>query len=119
MGIERVEYKPWEGEKKGRLHRIYSMVKKVFKHKTKSKGFLIFLIIGIVLVHVFPIITNSLTPHSMLTPEMMIAQGMGLEEEGGYLTGLFLLFTLLLAAVVCSDLVSQDLKDNSFILYFS
>lgn len=121
MGIERLKYKPWQGERNSQLHRIYAMVKKVFKHKTKSKGFLLFLIIGIVLVHVFPIITNSLTPHSMLTPAMMVFEG-GVEgsQEAGYLTGgLFPLFTLLIAAVVCSDLVSQDLKDNSFILYFS
>lgn len=120
MGIERVEYKPWKGERNGRLHRIFAIVKKVFKQKTKSKRFLLLLIIGIVLVHVFPIITNSLTPHSMLTPEMMVSEQFGGDQNSAYLTGgLFLLFTLLLTAVVCSDLVSQDLKDSSFVLYFS
>lgn len=42
------------------------------------------------------------------------------EREGGYLkNGLLVIFTILLASLVCSDLVASDLGDNSFILYFS
>jgi len=39
---------------------------------------------------------------------------------GGYLTsGVFVLFTILLAAILCSDVISNDLADSSFVLYFS
>jgi ABC-type transport system involved in multi-copper enzyme maturation permease subunit len=38
----------------------------------------------------------------------------------GYLTGfLFLVFAMLLAAIICSDIISNDLADSSFVLYFS
>ncbi len=39
---------------------------------------------------------------------------------GGYLTGgLFVLFVILLAAIICSDVIADDLADSSFVLYFS
>ncbi|UCF08718.1 MAG: ABC transporter permease subunit [Thermoplasmata archaeon] len=42
------------------------------------------------------------------------------ERWGGYLNdGLLVIFTILLASLVCSDLIAEDLGDNSFILYFS
>jgi ABC-type transport system involved in multi-copper enzyme maturation permease subunit len=42
------------------------------------------------------------------------------ERTGGYLTsGLLVIFTILLASLVCSDLIASDLEDNSFILFFS
>ncbi len=42
------------------------------------------------------------------------------ERVDGYLkNGLLVIFTILLASLVCSDLVAADLGDNSFILYFS
>lgn len=42
------------------------------------------------------------------------------ERTGGYLTsGLLVIFTILLASLVCSDLIASDLGDNSFILFFS
>jgi len=41
-------------------------------------------------------------------------------DMGGYLTsGLFVLFAILLAAIICSDVISDDLADSSFVLYFS
>jgi ABC-type transport system involved in multi-copper enzyme maturation permease subunit len=41
-------------------------------------------------------------------------------REGGFLkNGLLIIFTILLASLVCSDLVASDLGDNSFILFFS
>jgi hypothetical protein len=44
------------------------------------------------------------------------------EFNGGmaYLTtGLIAFFAMLLAAIVCSDIISEDLADSSFVLYFS
>ncbi len=43
-----------------------------------------------------------------------------IERIGGYLTnGALVIFTILLASLICSDLVASDLGDNSFILFFS
>lgn len=42
------------------------------------------------------------------------------EESGGYFTmGLFAIFSMILAAIICADIVSADLADSSFVLYFS
>jgi ABC-type transport system involved in multi-copper enzyme maturation permease subunit len=38
----------------------------------------------------------------------------------GYLTnGIFIIFTMLLAAIICADIIAADLADSSFVLYFS
>ncbi|UCC92876.1 MAG: ABC transporter permease subunit [Thermoplasmata archaeon] len=38
----------------------------------------------------------------------------------GYLTSpLFIIFTMLLAAIICADIIAADLADSSFVLYFS
>jgi len=38
----------------------------------------------------------------------------------GYLkNGLFVIFTMLLAAIICSDIIADDLANSSFVLYFS
>lgn len=116
MGISPIEYKPWDGERTAKHERAYVIAKDVLLNKMKSKGVLAVLIIGIVLVHVFPAIFQSLMPHKKFTADMMIRQGF----MGPYLKGgLYVIFSLLLASVVTSDLISQDLKDNSFVLYFS
>ncbi|UCG69297.1 MAG: ABC transporter permease subunit [Thermoplasmata archaeon] len=42
------------------------------------------------------------------------------QREGGFLkNGLLIIFTILLASLVCADLIASDLGDNSFILFFS
>jgi len=75
------------------------------------------LIIGMILVHVLPILFGALTAHEELTAEMMVGDS---GFMGGYLkNGLSIIFILLLVSVVCSDLIAQDLKDRSFVLYFS
>jgi hypothetical protein len=49
------------------------------------------------------------------------AQGPSIEIDiGGYLTnGLLIIFTMLLAAIICADVIAADLADQSFVLYFS
>jgi ABC-type transport system involved in multi-copper enzyme maturation permease subunit len=38
----------------------------------------------------------------------------------GYLTnGILIIFTMLLAAIICADVIAADLADSSFVLYFS
>jgi len=42
------------------------------------------------------------------------------QNPGGYLTsGIFIIFTMLLAAIICADIISSDLANSSFVLYFS
>ncbi len=50
-------------------------------------------------------------------PEEEIVIDLGSE---GYLTnGLIIIFTMLLAAIICADVIAADLADSSFVLYFS
>lgn len=113
-GINPIGYRPWTGERTRHLYRLYVMSRSIFAEKIRSKGVLVLLFIGIILVHAFPLIFKVLIPHEGLTSEDMIAGDSSI--FGG---GLFLLLTMLLAAVVTSDLISRDLSDNSFVLYFS
>jgi len=113
-GINPIGYRPWTGERTRHLYRLYVMSRSIFAEKIRSKGVLILLFIGIILVHAFPLIFKVLIPHEGLTSGDMIGGDSSI--FGG---GLFLLLTMLLAAVVTSDLISRDLSDNSFVLYFS
>ena len=50
-------------------------------------------------------------------PEEELVIDLGSE---GYLTnGLIIIFTMLLAAIICADVIAADLADSSFVLYFS
>lgn len=118
MPVERIEYTAWEGQKSSRLRRIYAIVKKIFRDKLSSKGILILLILLSIVGHALPLISSSLAPHEALTPKMMAKIAEDPMTGGGYLNNL-VLFSLLFASVVCSDLISRDLRDNSFTLYFS
>ena len=41
-------------------------------------------------------------------------------NPGGYLnSGIFIIFAMLLAAIICADIISSDLANSSFVLYFS
>ncbi len=114
MGVSPIEYEPWTGDRTGHFRRLFVMTKAIFKEKMKSKAVLILLFIGIILVHAFPLIFKVLLPHQELTTSAMIGGPNSI--FGG---GLFLILSLLLAAVVSSDLISRDLGNNSFVLYFS
>ncbi|MFW6041145.1 MAG: ABC transporter permease [Thermoplasmatota archaeon] len=116
MGISPIEYRPWKGKRTSKLNRVIEIIKQVVNSKIKSAGVLILLIVGILLVHTFPIILQSLQPHERLTANMLIGQGL----FGQYLKGApFAIFSILLASVVSADIIAEDLKNNSFILYFS
>jgi ABC-type transport system involved in multi-copper enzyme maturation permease subunit len=115
MAIDRIKYRSWKGEKSSHFHRVYTIVNNIFLQKMKSKGILIILIIGLFLAHAFPIIFGALIPHEELTAEMMV----GTNFISYLKNGLLIIFTILLVSLVCSDLISQDLKDKSFVLYFS
>ena len=110
MGIDPIDYTPWKKKRTMLGKRFLVMVEKIFRSKIRSKAIWVILIIGSMIVHVFPILSAALMPHEELTAEMM----------SNHMSGeIFFLFTVLLAAVICSGLISQDLKDSSFVLYFS
>ena len=108
MGIDPIRYKPWSGERTGTLDRFFIIAKTFFLQKLKSKWILAFLILGIILMYVFNIIFNALMPH-----EALDAQTMSSQMSMGFV------FSILLAAMVCSDAIAEDLRSNSFVLYFS
>jgi len=117
MGINRIKYQPWSGERSSHLRRVYTISRKIFLQKIKSNGILAILIIGMILVHALPILFGAMMEHEELSADMMVGTG---NNMGAYLkSGLSVMFILLLVSVVCSDLISQDFKDKSFVLYFS
>ncbi len=119
LGIEPIEYTVWKGERTTIFYRIRLIAEKVFKNNMSSKGVLALLIIGITLVHVFPILTAVIIPYETLTEDIMVA-GTNRPMGGPYMENpFFALFTILLSAVVTSGIISSDYQDNSFILYFS
>ncbi len=101
-----------------RSKRSLIILEKVLRKKLKSKAIWIIIILGSFVVHLFPILSSILIPAKKLKAGMLVkGEGMLL---GGYLGSmLFFIFTILFAAVVSSDLISGDIKDDSLILYFS
>lgn len=119
MGIERIEYKTWKGKKTSFSKRFFVIGEKIFHNKINSKSIWILLVIGYILVHVFTIASAPFYPREELTKELIL-DGRGTLIGAPYLKGYFFyLFTIILVSVVCSDILSQDIKENSFVLYFS
>jgi len=110
MGINPIEYHPWKGERTAQNLRLYVIARSVFRHKVKSTGVLILLILGFLLVHTLTMFLIVLVPHERL-------EGSDMNTYLG--SGVFATFAMLLAAVVTSDLISEDLANSSFVLYFS
>ncbi|UCE92076.1 MAG: ABC transporter permease subunit [Methanobacteriota archaeon] len=110
MGISPIQYRPWKGERSAQNLRMYVILRSVFRHGLKSTGVKILLILGFFLIFAFQLIFVVLMPHERLEAEDMNSSlnGFGLA-----------IFAMLLAAVVTSDLISEDLSSNSFVLYFS
>jgi ABC-type transport system involved in multi-copper enzyme maturation permease subunit len=90
--------------------RVYVILRSVFKHGLKSIGVKVLLLLGFILIFAFQIIAVVLSPH-----EGLEAYEMNANMNASALA----IFAMLLAAVVTSDLISEDLSNNSFVLYFS
>ncbi len=110
MGIDPIRYKPWTGERTGTWERVFIIAKTFFRQKLMSMWVLTFLILGLILVFAFPVILYAMIPHDTLDARTMTSQ---------MSNGLFFIFTILLAAMICSDSIAEDLRSNSFVLYFS
>lgn len=113
MGINPIGYIPWTGKRTRHLYRLFVIAKSIFSEKIRSKAILILMFIGIIVVYAIPLISIIFLPHEVLTSEDMIG---GINPVLG--DGLILI-SMLLAAIVSSDIISRDLSDNSFVLYFS
>jgi ABC-type transport system involved in multi-copper enzyme maturation permease subunit len=72
LGISPIEYRPWKGKRTDPNTRLLVITKKVIGTNLKAKGVIVILIIGIFLVHAFPIIFAVFTPHEEITDEDMI-----------------------------------------------
>lgn len=110
MGIKPIEYKPWQGKRTNHIKRIFVIIKNIFKNKLSSKGIIALLIIGSVLVH-FPNFLNL-----VFMPVEELKAGMMINYFNNFI---FYIFLIILAAVATSDLISDDINSNSFVLYFS
>ncbi|MDD1756555.1 MAG: ABC transporter permease [Methanomassiliicoccales archaeon] len=110
MGLNPVEYRPWNGQRNRQARRFLVVAESIFHHDLRSKWFLAVLIIGTFLAFALNIYLVSSSPHESLTPELMAGQMQN---------ALFYIFLVILVSIVCSDLLSEDLRSNSFVLYFS
>ncbi len=110
MGISPIQYRPWKGKRTAQNMRVYVILRSVFKHGLKSIGVKVLLLLGFFLMFAFQIVAVVLSPHEGLDAEEMSAN---MNASG------LAVFAMLLAAVVTSDLISEDLSNNSFVLYFS
>jgi ABC-type transport system involved in multi-copper enzyme maturation permease subunit len=111
VGINPIEYRAWKGERSAQKARMYVIARSVFKHKMKALGVIVILALGFLMVHAFQLIVSAIMPHEVLDAQTMYDY-MG---SGNTLS----IFAILLAAVVTSDLISEDLAGRSFVLYFS
>ncbi|HIJ17523.1 MAG TPA: ABC transporter permease subunit [Thermoplasmata archaeon] len=111
MGINPIEYRAWKGVRSAQKSRLYVIANSVFRHKIRSFGVIALLGLGFLLLHAFQIIFSVIAPHESLDAQTMYDyMGSG---------GTFAIFAILLAAVVTSDLISDDRANSSFVLYFS
>ena len=110
MGIDLIDYKPWNGKRTEHNRRFLVIADSIVKQKLSSKWLIGLLIMGTFLVHVIPIIFNSLRPHDVLEATFMVDYMQG---------GLFFIFDIILVSLVCSDLIADDIGSNSIVLYLS
>jgi len=110
MGLNPIEYKPWKGKRSEHGRRFLVIADNVVRFSLRSKWFLAVLIIGAFLTLALPLLVQSIAPHQSLTGATM----------ANHLSGtLFFLFTVILTAMVCSDLLAEDQRSNSMVLYLS
>lgn len=111
MGINPIEYHAWKGVRSAQKSRLQVIARSVFKHKMRSAGVIAILALGFFILHAFQVIITVIMPHESLEAQAMYDyMGSG---------GAFAIFAILLAAVVTSDMISDDLVNRSFVLYFS
>jgi len=117
LPMRSIKYKEWSGGKTRYLTRLSAMIIRVIYSSFTSKGIVAIFVTGIVLVHAFPGVVLVMTPHPRLSAWMLIRESL---FGWTYLTsGIFAIFTFLLVSGVTSNLISEDLRNRSFVVYFS
>jgi ABC-type transport system involved in multi-copper enzyme maturation permease subunit len=109
-GINPIQYRPWKGERTALNLRVYVILRSVFRHAVKSTGVKVLLIVAFLLIYAFQFASVILFGHDTLDAGTM---------SGDFNAYGLALFAMLLTAVITSDLISEDLSNRSFILYFS
>jgi ABC-type transport system involved in multi-copper enzyme maturation permease subunit len=110
MGLTPIQYGPWKGSRSDHGKRFLTIANQVFHEKMGSIWFIGILVLGTFLVHGLSLLFLSITPHLSLTAGMMLDQ---------FEAVLFYIFALILVSMVCSDLIAEDLRANSLVLYLS
>jgi ABC-type transport system involved in multi-copper enzyme maturation permease subunit len=110
VGINPIQYRAWKGERTALDLRVYVILKSIFRHGLKSLGVKILLIVAFLIVYAFQFVSLILFSHETLDAE---------EMSSNFNAAGLALFAMLLAAVITSDLISEDLSNKSFVLYFS
>jgi ABC-type transport system involved in multi-copper enzyme maturation permease subunit len=110
MGLNPIEYRSWKGQRSEHGRRPLIIAGKVVQQKLGSKWLLGLLILGGFLVHGMSLLFMSITPHQSLTPEAMAGQMQG---------AMFYIFAIILVAMTCGDLLAEDLRASSLVLYLS
>ncbi len=110
MGLNPIEYRPWKGKRVEHGRRPLIIASKVVEQKLGSKWLLGLLILGGFLVQGLSLILLSTMPHQSLTPEAMAGQMQG---------ALFYVFAIILVAMTCGDLLAEDLRASSLVLYLT
>lgn len=110
MGLNPIEYRPWKGQRSEHGRRPLVIAGKVVQMKLRSMWLVGLLILGAFLTSGLSLLFMSITPHQSLTPEAMAGQMQG---------SLFFIFTIILVAMTCGDLLAEDLRSSSLVLYLS
>lgn len=110
MGLDPIGYKPWTGERTEHAKRFLVISSQVVRQKLRSKWLIGLMVLGIVLIYVLPIIIYSLSPHESLTVETMLEV---------LQNGVLFILIIIIVSLVCSDIISEDLRSNSLVLYLS
>jgi ABC-type transport system involved in multi-copper enzyme maturation permease subunit len=110
LGLNPIEYRPWKGQRSEHARRFLVIADSILRHSLRSKWFLAVLIIGFFLAFGLNIIFLSITPHESLTGEQMASL---------LNNGIFYIFIVILVSMLCSDLLAEDMRSSSLVLYLS
>ena len=110
MGLDPIGYHPWKGQRSKHARRFLVIADQVMRQKLASLWLIAVLVLGTMVVHLFSIILLSISPHPSLTDGMM---------ADAFKSPVFYLFTVILVSMVCSDLISEDMRSRSLVLYMS
>lgn len=109
MGLNPIEYSPWQGSRSKHGQRYLIIADRVFRGK--MQGWTIALIVlGFILVDLLNLILILVMPHEALTAEHMLSR---------FQAPIFFIFAIILVSLVCGDLIAEDLRSSSIVLYLS